>query len=177
MKIKTNIDSKRASNEKKVIAKKEAPEKAARTKKEAEEKKLAADRKKMEAQQKKEAELQLKKERELKVAADKKARVEQAKQMKLDSKKAVAAPASPVSSSLPKNLVAIIAKNKGDVAKVETAIKQFNEGKIQNEKFCKDIVDSMGNIDAAVAVLPDIIGSLPRGDRKSTLNQYFQQQL
>ena len=71
----------------------------------------------------------------------------------------------------------MIMKYKGDVSKVENAVKQFNDNKIQNEKFCREIIAAMGNIDAAVAVLPDIIGSLPRGDRKSKLNQYFQQQL
>ena len=82
---------------------------------------------------------------------------------------------TPTSSSLPKNLVNIVIRNNGNVSKVETAMKLFSEGKINNEKFCKDIVAALGNVDAAVAVLPDIIGALPRSDRKSKLNQYFQQ--
>jgi membrane protein involved in colicin uptake len=168
----------------KIDPKKAAQQKAEQAKKEAEEKKLAAAEKaKLELQQKKDAERKVKQEKELKLAAEKKAKEDEIKKKKSGTTKQMAptpvssSSSSSSSSSLPKNLVSVITKSKGNVSKVEEAIKQFNDGKIQNEQFCKAVIGAMGSTDAAVGVLPDIIGALPRGDRKSKLNQYYQQQL
>ena len=166
----------------KIDPKKAAQQKAEQTKKEAEEKKLAATEKaKLELQQKKDAERKAKQEKELKLATEKKAKEDEIKKKKSGTTKQMAptpvSSSSSSSSSLPKNLVSIITKSKGNVSKVEEAIMQFNDGKIQNEQFCKAVIGAMGSTDAAVGVLPDIIGALPRGDRKSKLNQYYQQQL
>ena len=141
-----------------------------------ERKKLATDKKNLEVHRKKEAEFRLREGNDLKLKAELKVKKSKEKFPTPEKIKSETNSRIPV-STLSKNVVSIITKYKGDVSKVENAVKQFNDNKIQNEKFCREIIGAMGNIDAAVAVLPDIIGSLPRGDRKSKLNQYFQQQL
>ena len=134
------------------------------------------------AQKAKEAEKKAKAAEKKIKEAEKKVKEDEVKKKKSGATKQMAptpvsSSSSSSSSSLPKNLVSVITKSKGNVSKVEEAIKQFNDGKIQNEQFCKAVIGAMGSTDAAVGVLPDIIGALPRGDRKSKLNQYYQQQL
>ena len=157
---------------------KEAKEKAnARARKEAPEKQRIAGKIKDTTQQKTEAMIRNKKAKDLGSLTDRKAKEREEKRKQLDRSRTKSEVSIPASSSLSKKLVTIIIENNGNVSKVETAVKLFLEDKIQNEKFCKEIIAGMGSVDAAVAVLPDIIGSLPRSDRKSKLNQYFQQQL
>lgn len=84
---------------------------------------------------------------------------------------------SQVSSNLPKSVAALITKNGGDMGMVNVAVANFADGKSTNERFCQDMIKAMGSSDAAVAVIPDIIGTLSRGERKSRLFEYFNQQL
>jgi hypothetical protein len=44
-----------------------------------------------------------------------------------------------------------------------------------SENLVKDLVKTLGSKDNAITVLPDIIGSLPRGELKSALNSYYSQ--
>ena len=60
--------------------------------------------------------------------------------------------------------------------KVEAAVKAFLNSEIPTEILYKDIASALGSKDKAFLVLPDIIGSLPRGDKKTALNSFYQNQ-
>ena len=59
---------------------------------------------------------------------------------------------------------------------VESAVKSFIKGEIPAEILYKDMSIALGSKDAAFSVLPDIVGSLPRGDKKTSLNSFYQNQ-
>jgi len=78
------------------------------------------------------------------------------------------------------NLAMTIMKNTNNARAPElinVTVRKVLAGQTNIEAFFKEVISAMGSRDSASAVLPDIIGSLPRGDIKSKLFQYFQQVL
>jgi hypothetical protein len=76
------------------------------------------------------------------------------------------------------NLASIIMKKTSNARApelIERALDRVLNGKATSETFCREVSSAMGSKDAAAAVLPDIIGSLPRGEIKSSIFTYFQQ--
>ena len=61
------------------------------------------------------------------------------------------------------------------VTKIDAALKGFETNTVGTESLFKTIVTVLGSKDDALAVLPYCIGSLPRGDQKTSLNNYYQQ--
>ena len=84
-----------------------------------------------------------------------------------------------IASTIPKNVQNLVTKNGGDIVKVDAAVKNFvTNSKCSNENFCRDVIAAMGNDkDAAIAIIPDLIGTMPRNERKSNLFAYVNQQL
>ena len=60
--------------------------------------------------------------------------------------------------------------------KVESSVKAYLNSEIPTEILYKDISSALGSKDKAFLVLPDIVGSLPRGDKKTALNSFYQNQ-
>ena len=62
------------------------------------------------------------------------------------------------------------------VEAIDNALVKYNEGSLTAEDTYRQLIASLDSKDAAFAVFPDVIGSLPRGEKKSALNRYYQQQ-
>jgi hypothetical protein len=58
---------------------------------------------------------------------------------------------------------------------IDDSVAAFVDGRLSSANLYADIVKLMGSKDAAFDVIPDVIGSIPRGPAKSEFNQFFQQ--
>lgn len=61
------------------------------------------------------------------------------------------------------------------VAEIDDTLGRFAAGSASAEKVFQTLKTAVGK-DAAFDVFPDVIGSLPRGEKKSALNAWFQSQ-
>jgi hypothetical protein len=78
-------------------------------------------------------------------------------------------------SSAAVKAISSINTNPSAITKIDAALKAFDSNSLGAESLFKTIVNELGSKDDALAVLPYCIGSLPRGDAKTNLNNYYQQ--
>ena len=99
------------------------------------------------------------------------------------SKVIVNAPALKVSDTPTANLSGAIVKKitsfrtitSSAVVDIDRAFKNYSNGESNPDRLYRVLSTSLGSKDAAFQVLPDLVGSLPKGSLKSALFNYYQQ--
>ena len=99
------------------------------------------------------------------------------------SKVIVNAPALKVSDTPTANLSGAIVKKitsfrtitSTAVVDIDRAFKNYSNGESNPDRLYRVLSTSLGSKDAAFQVLPDLVGSLPKGSLKSALFNYYQQ--
>ena len=82
------------------------------------------------------------------------------------------------SKSLSQNAVKVLTNTGAQpaaISRVDEAVDKYLAGSIGPEGLYQAVKAAVGN-SSAFSVFPDVVGSLPRGERKSKLNEWFQSQ-
>ena len=90
----------------------------------------------------------------------------------------VAAPASVNTKLLnaqAKQALTLLKAQPGALVQLDDLLQAYLEGKASGDAILRQLIYTTGSRDAALSVFPDIIGSLPAGDKRSSLNAFYQQ--
>lgn len=90
----------------------------------------------------------------------------------------VAAPAPLAIKQLSSDAVATLKKAKASestIGEIDQALIDFNNGKLSSDQLYSATTQVLRSKDKAFEVLPYLVGSLPRGPRKTALNNFYQQ--
>eukprot|EP01039_Chlorochromonas_danica_P009212 gene9212-10172_t len=90
----------------------------------------------------------------------------------------VAAPAPLAIKQLSSDAIATLKKAKASestIGEIDQALIDFNNGKLSSDQLYSAATQVLRSKDKAFEVLPYLVGSLPRGPRKTALNNFYQQ--
>lgn len=80
-----------------------------------------------------------------------------------------------LSGAIVKKITSIRTITSTAVVDIDRAFKNYSNGQSNPDRLYRELSNSLGSKDAAFQVLPDLVGSLPKGSLKSALFNYYQQ--
>jgi hypothetical protein len=84
-------------------------------------------------------------------------------------------PTANLSGAIVKKITSIRTITSTAVVDIDRAFKNYSNGQSNPDRLYRELSNSLGSKDAAFQVLPDLVGSLPKGSLKSALFNYYQQ--
>jgi len=84
-------------------------------------------------------------------------------------------PTANLSGAIVKKITSIRTITSTAVVDIDRAFKNYSNGESNPDRLYRVLSTSLGSKDAAFQVLPDLVGSLPKGSLKSALFNYYQQ--
>jgi len=84
-------------------------------------------------------------------------------------------PTANLSGMIVKKITSIRTITTTAVTDIDRAVGNYSNGKSSPDQLYRELSISLGSKDAAFQVLPDLVGSLPKGSLKSALFNYYQQ--
>ena len=84
--------------------------------------------------------------------------------------------AASLSESAVKKINQVSNNNQAAIKQLDELVRSYDSGNLTSENFYKELLKiTGGSKSVAFDIFPELIGSLPRGERKSILNRYLQQ--
>ena len=86
------------------------------------------------------------------------------------------AQAATLSASALKKISQVSGNNQQAIKELDALVRKYSNGAMTAEGFYKELLKICGGSkDIAFDIFPELIGSLPRGESKSRLSQFFSQ--
>jgi len=74
-----------------------------------------------------------------------------------------------------KQALTLLKAQPGPVVQLDELLQAYLDGKASGDAILRQLIYTAGSRDAALQIFPEIIGSLPAGEKRKSLNDFYQQ--